>query len=235
MSLITNLQPNDILFIDEIHRLARPVEEVLYSVMEDFKLDIVLGKGVAAKSLRLDLPAFTLIGATTRTGALSAPLRDRFGHIYRLEFYTVDEIAQIITRSASILKTQISSDAAQLLAARARLTPRIANRLLRRVRDYAQIKADGAITKEQAQASLEMLAIDQLGLEAMDRQLLTAIVAHHNGGPVGLNTLAAMIGDEPQTIEDYFEPFLLQSGLLERTPRGRLATPKAKQHLKSLQ
>ncbi|MYB40542.1 Holliday junction branch migration DNA helicase RuvB [Candidatus Saccharibacteria bacterium] len=233
-SLITNLKAGDILFIDEIHRLNRAVEEILYSVMEDFKLDISLGKGAGAKSLRLDLPPFTLIAATTRTGSLSAPLRDRFGHIHRLEFYTVEEIAKIIRRSADILKTKITPEAAQTLAGRSRLTPRIANRLLRRVRDYSDIKADGLITETEAEAALEMLAIDNLGLDAADRLLLSLIIDNHGGGPVGLSTLAAMLGDESQTIEDYFEPFLLQIGLLERTPRGRCTTPKAKSHLTSL-
>lgn len=233
-SLITNLKEGDILFIDEIHRLNRAVEEVLYSVMEDFKLDITLGKGAGAKSLRLDLPSFTLIAATTRTGSLSAPLRDRFGHIHRLEFYTEEEIAKIISRSAEILKTKITPEAARTLAGRSRLTPRIANRLLRRVRDYSDIKADGLITEAEAEAALAMLAIDNLGLDAADRLLLRLIIDNHQGGPVGLSTLAAMLGDEPQTVEDYFEPFLLQVGLLERTPRGRCTTPKAKEHLKNL-
>ena len=234
-SLITNLKAGDILFIDEIHRLNRAVEEVLYSVMEDFKLDISLGKGAGAKSLRLDLPPFTLVAATTRTGSLSAPLRDRFGHIHRLEFYTVEEIAKIIRRSAGILKTKITPAAARVLAARSRLTPRIANRLLRRVRDYSDIKADGLIAETETEAALGMLAIDDLGLDAADRLLLSLIIDNHQGGPVGLSTLAAMLGDEAQTIEDYFEPFLLQIGLLERTPRGRCTTPKAKRHLESVQ
>ena len=230
-NLITNLKAGDILFIDEIHRLSHPVEEVLYSAMEDFKIDIILGKGVGAKSLQLDLPHFTLLAATTRAGSLSTPLRGRFGHLHRLEFYAVSEIAQIIQRSAKILKTQITPPAALLLAGRARLTPRIANRLLHRVRDYSDIKADGSIHEEQAQAALQMLAIDALGLDAADRTLLRAILEHHDGGPVGLSTLAAMLGDEPQTIEDYFEPFLLQIGLIERTARGRCLTRKAKKHL----
>ena len=231
-SLITNLQSGDILFIDEIHRLSQPVEETLYSVMEDFKLEIVLGKGAGAKNLQLDLPRFTLLAATTKAGSLSSPLRGRFGHLYRLEFYTVSEIAQIVERSAQILKTQITSQAALILAQRARLTPRIANRLLRRVRDYTDIKADGLITEKQVKAALEMLAIDHLGLDVADRSLLRTILERHHGGPVGLNTLAAILGDEPQTIEDYFEPFLLQIGLLERTNRGRCLTAKAREHLK---
>ena len=234
VALMTNLQAGDILFIDEIHRLSRPVEEVLYGIMEDFKLGIILGKGVAAKSLQLDLPAFTLIAATTRTGALSAPLRDRFDHMHRLEFYTVAEIARVIERSARILKTQIAPQAAQILAERSRLTPRIANRLLRRVRDYSQIKASGTITAAVATAALSMLAIDNLGLDSADRLLLQTILDNHQGGPVGLSTLAAMLGDEPQTIEDHFEPFLLQVGLLERTSRGRCITAKARQHLRLL-
>ena len=234
VGLMTNLKAGDILFIDEIHRLSRPVEEVLYSIMEDFKLDIMLGKGAAAKSLRLDLPPFTLIAATTRTGALSAPLRDRFGHICRLEFYTIEEIARIIERSARLLKVEIAPEAAHLLAGRSRLTPRIANRLLRRLRDYSEIKAGGKITVETAEAALAMLGVDELGLDSVDRLLLKTILDNHQGGPVGLSTLAAMLGDEPQTIEDHFEPFLLQTGLLERTPRGRCVTPKARQHLKSL-
>ena len=233
VSLMTNLKAGDILFIDEIHRLGRPVEEVLYSIMEDFKLDIMLGKGAAAKSLCLDLPPFTLIAATTRTGVLSAPLRDRFGHICRLEFYTIEEIARIIKRSARLLKTEITAEAAHLLAGRSRLTPRIANRLLRRLRDYSEIKAGGRITVEAAEAALAMLGVDELGLDSADRLLLRTILENHQGGPVGLSTLAAMLGDEPQTIEDHFEPFLLQTGLLERTPRGRCLTPKARQHLNS--
>ena len=234
VGLMTGLKKGDILFIDEIHRLGRPVEEVLYGIMEDFKLDIILGKGAAAKSLRLDLAPFTLIAATTQSGALSAPLRDRFDHIHRLEFYAVEEIARIITRSAGILKVQITPEAARLLAERSRLTPRIANRLLRRVRDYSQIKASGAITLGAASGALEMLAIDNLGLDSADRLLLSTISEHHAGGPVGLSTLAAMLGDEPQTVEEHFEPFLLQAGLLERSPRGRCLTAKAKRHLRSL-
>lgn len=233
-SLITSLKQGDILFIDEIHSLNRPVEEVLYSVMEDFKLDIVLGKGAGAKNLRLDLPPFTLIAATTRTGSLSAPLRDRFGHIHRLEFYTIEEIARIITRSAKILKTKITPKASEMLAGRSRLTPRIANRLLRRVRDYSDIESDGLVSEKETEAALKMLGIDNLGLDSADRLLLSSIIDNHRGGPVGLSTLAAMLGDEQQTIEDYFEPFLLQIGLLERTPRGRCTTLKAKRHLESL-
>ena len=199
--------------------------------MEDFKLDIILGKGAGAKSLRLDLPRFTLIAATTRTGSLSAPLRDRFGHIHRLEFYTKPQITEILLRSAKILKTRIDKTAAEILASRARLTPRIANRLLRRVRDYSQVKASGLITEKEAHGALKLLAIDSLGLDANDRLLLQSIIDHYAGGPVGLSTLAALLGDEAATVEDYYEPFLIQIGLLERTPRGRCTTPKAARHL----
>lgn len=230
-SMLTNLQEGDILFIDEIHRLSRTVEEVLYSAMEDYAIDIMLGKGPSAKSLRLDIPKFTLIGATTRTGALAAPLRDRFGHIYRLEFYSHDEMEQIIKRSAQILGTDINPKAAQLIAHRARLTPRIANRLLKRVRDYADINGDGIIDEPHAIAALELLNIDALGLDKADRRLLEAIIENYRGGPVGVETLAAMLADERSTIEDYFEPYLLQIGMLERTPRGRKVTHKAYTHL----
>lgn len=230
-SLLTNLEDNDILFIDEIHRLHRSVEEVLYSAMEDFKLDIMLGKGPSAKSLRLDLPKFTVIGATTRTGSLAAPLRDRFGLQHRLEFYTDEEIAQIIRRAAKILKIEIDKDASIFLAKRARLTPRIANRLLKRVRDYAEVHGKGKVDLEVAEKAMEMLEIDELGLDPADRRVLVTIIDNHSGGPVGVNTLAAMTGDEPSTIEDFFEPYLLQVGLIERTPRGRKATQKAFKHL----
>lgn len=230
-SLITNLKDGDILFIDEIHRLNRSVEEVLYSAMEDFKLDIMLGKGPSAKSLRLDLPRFTLIGATTRTGALAAPLRDRFGIIHRLEFYSESDIAEILKRSARILGARIDDVAAVELAKRSRLTPRIANRLLKRVRDYADVNGDGIIDHAAAGDALSMLEIDELGLDPSDRMLLLAIIENYAGGPVGLGTLAAMLGDETTTIEDYYEPFLLQIGLIERTPRGRKVTRKAHTHL----
>lgn len=230
-SLLTNLQDGDILFIDEIHRLHRTVEEVLYSAMEDFKLDIMLGKGPSARSLRLDLPKFTIIGATTRTGALAPPLRDRFGMIHRLDFYTPEEIAKIIKRSAKILNVPIDSEAAKLLAARARLTPRIANRLLKRVRDFADINGDGIVDYDLAIKALALLEIDNLGLEPADRQLLNAIIEHHNGGPVGVETLAALTAEERTTIEDFHEPYLMQIGLMERTPRGRKVTPKAWKHL----
>lgn len=230
-SLLTNLQDGDILFIDEIHRLHRSVEEVLYSAMEDFKLDIMLGKGPSARSMRLDLPKFTLIGATTRTGALAAPLRDRFGLQHRLEFYTRDEIAQIIQRAAGILGVKISADAAGHLAERARLTPRIANRLLKRVRDYADVNGDGVIDQNIANKALALLEIDALGLDPADRRVLEAVIEHYNGGPVGLDTIAALTGDERTTIEDFYEPYMMQIGLLERTPRGRKVTSKAYKHL----
>lgn len=230
-SLLTNLQDGDILFIDEIHRLHRSIEEVLYSAMEDFKLDIMLGKGPSARSLRLDLPKFTIIGATTRTGSLAAPLRDRFGIQHRLEFYSDLEIAQIIRRAASILGVSINEEAAQLLAKRARLTPRIANRLLKRVRDYADVNGDGIIDQKITNSAMQLLEIDELGLDPADRRVLEAIIEHHNGGPVGVDTLAAITGDERSTIEDFFEPYLMQIGMLERTPRGRKATTKAYEHL----
>lgn len=233
-SLLTNLQDSDILFIDEIHRLHRSVEEVLYSAMEDFKLDIMLGKGPSAKSLRLDLPKFTIIGATTRTGALAAPLRDRFGMIHKLEFYNQDEIATIIKRSAGILGIKIDEKAAKKLAARARLTPRIANRLLKRVRDYADVNGDGFIDEPTSNKALDLLEIDELGLDPADRHLLNAVIDHYKGGPVGLETLAAITADEKTTIEDFHEPYLLQIGLLERTPRGRKTTPKAHIHMNKL-
>lgn len=230
-SILTNLQDGDILFIDEIHRLSRAVEEVLYSAMEDFKLDIVIGKGPAARSIRLDLPKFTIIGATTRTGSLAAPLRDRFGHIYRLEFYTADEIAKIITRAASILETQIQPESASLLSTRARLTPRIANRLLKRVRDYADVNGDGIIDTVMTTQALELMEIDELGLDAADRHLLNSLIDNYGERPVGLTTIAALTGDEATTIEDFHEPYLMQIGFIERTPRGRLVTQKAKKHL----
>lgn len=230
-SLLTNLQDGDILFIDEIHRLHRVVEEVLYSAMEDFKLDIMLGKGPSARSLRLDLPKFTIIGATTRTGELAAPLRDRFGLIHRLEFYKPEEIARVLKRSAKILNVPLNTEAAELLAHRARLTPRIANRLLKRVRDYADINGDGIIDNDLAKRALALLEIDELGLDPADRQILNAIMEHHDGGPVGVETLAALTAEERTTIEDFYEPYLMQIGLLERTPRGRKVTPKAWKHM----
>ncbi len=230
-SILTNLQDGDILFIDEIHRLHRSVEEVLYSAMEDFKLDIMLGKGPSARSLRLDLPKFTIIGATTRTGALAAPLRDRFGIQHRLEFYTDDEIAQIIRRTASILNVGINEKASRELAKRSRLTPRIANRLLKRVRDYADVNSDGIIDENITHKTMKLLEIDEVGLDPADRRILETIIEHHNGGPVGVDTLAAITGDERTTIEDFFEPYLMQIGMLERTPRGRKVTHKAYEHL----
>jgi len=216
-SILTNLSDGDILFIDEIHRLGRSVEEILYSAMEDFKLDIVIGKGPAARSIRLDLPRFTVIGATTRTGSLAAPLRDRFGHIYRLEFYTPEDT--------------IRSEAADLLSTRARLTPRIANRLLKRVRDYADVNGDGIIDVKTTTNALEMLEVDELGLDPADRNLLQSILENYGDNPVGLTTIAALTGDEATTIEDFYEPYLLQIGFIERTPRGRRVTIKAKRHL----
>jgi len=230
-SILTNLQDGDVLFIDEIHRLSRTVEEVLYSAMEDFKLDIVIGKGPAARSVRLDLPKFTVIGATTRTGALAAPLRDRFGHMYRLEFYTPDEISQIIARAAGILDSKITAESADLLSTRARLTPRIANRLLKRVRDYADVNGDGIIDQPTTKKALALLEVDELGLDPADRHLLISIIDNYGSNPVGLNTIAALTGDEATTIEDFYEPYLLQIGFIERTPRGRRVTQKAYTHL----
>ena len=230
-SILTNLEDGDILFIDEIHRLGRSVEEVLYSAMEDYKVDIVIGKGPSARSVRLDLPKFTVIGATTRTGSLAAPLRDRFGIIHRLEFYTSNEISRIITRAAKILDNEIDAASAEMLATRARLTPRIANRLLKRVRDYADVNGDGSITLQITTSALALLEIDELGLDAADRNLLASILDNYGDSPVGLSTVAALTGDEQTTIEDFYEPYLLQIGFLERTPRGRRVTPRAIQHL----
>jgi Holliday junction DNA helicase RuvB len=234
-SLLTNLQDGDILFIDEIHRLNRTVEEILYSAMEDFKLDIMLGKGPTARSLRLDLPKFTIIGATTRTGELSAPLRDRFGMINRLEFYTPEEIERIIIRAAAILNVSIDKPAAHELAKRSRLTPRIANRLLKRVRDYADVNGDGIIDVPTSHKALELLDVDDLGLDASDRRLLVAIIDNYDGGPVGVETLAALTAEERSTIEDFYEPYLMQIGLIERTPRGRKVTHKTYKHLGKVQ
>ena len=230
-SLLTNLQDGDILFIDEIHRLPRTVEEVLYPAMEDFHLDIMLGKGPSARSLRLDLPNFTIIGATTRVGTLSAPLRDRFGMVHRLEFYNQDEMVMILKRSATILNVPLEETAAKEIAARARLTPRVANRLLRRVRDVAEVEGDGVITRKLADRALDMLEIDELGLDNGDRTLLAMIIDNHRGGPVGVDTIAALCSEERTTIEDVYEPYLMQVGMLSRTPRGRTVTPKAYQHL----
>lgn len=231
-AILTNLSEHDILFIDEIHRLSRSVEEVLYPAMEDYALDIIIGKGPSARSLRIDLPKFTLIGATTRAGLLTAPLRDRFGVISRLEMYTPDELVKIVTRSASILGIAITPDGAAQIASRSRGTPRIANRFLKRVRDFAQVKADGTITGTVANDALNMLEVDELGLDMVDRRMLLAIVKNFGGGPVGLDTLAASIGEESNTIEDVYEPYLLQLGFLNRTPRGRVLTPLAYEHLK---
>ncbi len=230
-ALLTNLNEGDILFVDEIHRLNRSVEEILYPAMEDYALDIIVGKGPSANSIRLDLPKFTLIGATTRAGQLSAPLRDRFGVTLRLELYTPEELARIITRSAGILSVDIVPEGAFEIARRSRGTPRIANRMLRRVRDFAQVKADGVITKEVADQALCALEIDYLGLDPVDRRMLGAIIDNYNGGPVGLETLAATIGEEAVTLEDVYEPYLMQLGFLTRTPRGRCVTQKAYQHL----
>ena len=230
-SILTNLADGDVLFIDEIHRLGRAVEEVLYSAMEDYKLDIVIGKGPAARSVRLDLPKFTVIGATTRTGSLAAPLRDRFGHIHRLEFYTPEEIERIITRAANILESRIDPMAAQNLSTRARLTPRIANRLLKRVRDYADVNGDGIIDEVTTTKALELLEIDELGLDPADRNLLQSMLENYGDNPVGLTTMAALTGDETTTIEDFYEPYLLQLGFIEKTPRGRKVTLKARRHL----
>lgn len=230
-SILTNLSDGDVLFIDEIHRLGRTVEETLYSAMEDFKLDIMIGKGPAARSVRLDLPKFTVIGATTRTGALTAPLRDRFGIMHRLEFYSPAEISQIIKRSANILDSKIDSVAADMLSTRARLTPRIANRLLKRVRDFADVNGDGIIDEDTTKKALQLIEVDELGLDPGDRNLLNRIIENYGTNPVGLNTIAALTGDEATTIEDFYEPYLLQIGFIERTPRGRRVTPKAYKHL----
>ena len=230
-ALLTNLNEGDILFVDEIHRLNRSVEEILYPAMEDYALDIIVGKGPSANSIRLDLPRFTLIGATTRAGQLSAPLRDRFGVTLRLELYTPEELSQIITRSAAILNVDIVPEGAYEIARRSRGTPRIANRMLRRVRDFAQVKADGVITKDVADQALCALEIDHLGLDPIDRRMLGAVIENYVGGPVGLETLAATIGEEAVTLEDVYEPYLMQLGFLTRTPRGRCVTAKAYQHL----
>ncbi len=230
-AILTNLQEGDVLFIDEIHRLHRTVEEVLYPAMEDFALDIMIGKGPSARSVRLDLPAFTLIGATTRAGQLSSPLRDRFGVVSRLEYYTVDELTYIVSRTSDILQVQIVGEAAGEIGLRSRGTPRIANRLLKRVRDYAQVKGDGIITLDIAQSALRLIQVDDLGLDSIDHKVLRAIIESFRGGPVGLDTIAAIIGEESQTIEDVYEPYLLQIGFLQRTPRGRMVTTAAYRHL----
>ena len=230
-ALLTNLQENDILFVDEIHRLNRSVEEVLYPAMEDFAIDIIIGKGPSANSIRLDLPKFTLIGATTRAGQLSAPFRDRFGVTLRLELYTPEELALIVTRSAGILEVPIEEEGALEIARRSRGTPRIANRMLRRVRDFAQVTAGGVITRSVADRALKALEIDGLGLDNVDRRMMESIITNYGGGPVGLDTLAATINEESVTLEDVYEPYLMQLGFLTRTPRGRCVTPKAYQHL----
>ncbi len=229
-AILTNLAPHDILFVDEIHRLSRSVEEVLYPAMEDYALDIIIGKGPSARSIRLDLQPFTLIGATTRAGQLTSPLRDRFGMIMRLELYSVEELKQIVVRSAHILGVEIDESGAVEIAKRSRGTPRIANRLIKRVRDVAQIKGDGRVTAEMADMALNMLEIDKLGLDGVDRRMVMAIIKHFGGGPVGLDTLAATIGEEATTIEDVYEPYLLQLGFLNRTPRGRVVTKSAYEH-----
>lgn len=226
-AILNNLQDGDLLFVDEIHRLNRQVEEVLYPAMEDFSIDIVIGKGAGARSIRLDLPKFTLVGATTRAGMLTAPLRDRFGVVHRLEFYTKEELTQIILRSAQVLKVKIDKEGAMELARRSRGTPRLANRLLKRVRDFAQVKYDGHITKEVADFALDLLEVDKLGLDNIDREILTTMMEKFAGGPVGLDTLAAAIGEDAGTIEDVYEPYLIQNGLLQRTPRGRMVTDLA--------
>lgn len=230
-SILTNLTAGDILFIDEIHRLSRAVEEVLYPAMEDYALDIMIGKGPTARSIRLDLPKFTLIGATTRAGQLSAPLRDRFGIVFRLEMYSPDELSTIVARSANILKVDCDMDGLREIACRSRGTPRIANRMLKRVRDYAQVRGDGKITLPLAREALNMLDVDELGLDRVDRAVLSAMIDKFGGGPVGLDTLAATTGEDAGTIEDVYEPFLLQLGFLMRTPRGRVLTPSAYRHM----
>jgi len=230
-AILTTLERNDILFIDEIHRLPKPVEEVLYPAMEDYSLDLMTGKGPGARSIRLPLKPFTLIGATTRSGQLSAPLRDRFGMSFRLEMYPPEDLAKIVTRSAGILNTPITEDGALEIARRSRGTPRIANRFLKRVRDFAAVRGNGTVTKEIADVALQAMEVDELGLDAVDRKMLTAIICHFNGGPVGLETLAAVTGEAGVTIEDVYEPYLMQIGFLNRTPRGRLATAGAYRHL----
>ncbi|OGA71995.1 MAG: Holliday junction DNA helicase RuvB [Betaproteobacteria bacterium RIFCSPLOWO2_12_FULL_65_14] len=229
-AILTNLEPRDVLFIDEIHRLSPVVEEILYPALEDYQIDIMIGEGPAARSIKLDLPPFTLAGATTRAGMLTNPLRDRFGIVARLEFYSGEELAKIVRRSAQLLKVEIAEDGAVEVARRSRGTPRIANRLLRRVRDYAQVKGDGTVTKAVAEAALKMLEVDALGLDVMDRKLLLAVIEKFSGGPVGVENLAHAIGEEVDTIEDVLEPFLIQQGYLQRTPRGRMATLTAYRH-----
>ena len=230
-AIITQLEAGDVLFVDEIHRLPRPVEEVLYPAMEDFQLDIVLGKGPAARSIRLDLPRFTLVGATTRTGSITGPLRDRFGLVARLDYYTADDLEAIVRRAAGILGVQIDDPGAVEIARRARGTPRIANRLLRRVRDYAEVRGDGTVDRATAEAGLALFGVDRLGLDKVDRAILSALCERFGGGPAGLSTLAICVGEQTETVEDVYEPFLIQEGLLMRTPRGRVAMPAAWEHL----
>jgi Holliday junction DNA helicase RuvB len=230
-ALLTNLDEGEVLFIDEIHRLSRVVEEVLYPAMEDFQLDIVIGKGPSARSLRLDLPHFTLVGATTRTGLVTGPLRDRFGFVARLDFYVPEELEAIVVRTAHILDVRLDSGGADEVARRARGTPRIANRLLRRVRDFAEVRSDGVVNRAVAREALTLFEVDEQGLDKVDRSILTAVCRRFGGGPVGLSTLAISVGEEPETVEDVYEPYLLQLGLLKRTPRGRVATPEAFVHM----
>ncbi|MGI6517927.1 MAG: Holliday junction branch migration DNA helicase RuvB [Bacillota bacterium] len=230
-AILTNLAPGEVLFVDEIHRLGRPVEEILYPAMEDYALDIIIGKGPSARSIRLDLPRFTLIGATTRAGLISSPLRDRFGVVHRLEFYSVDDLATIVSKSAQVLDIGIDSAGAYEIARRSRGTPRVANRMLRRVRDYAEVRADGVISEDVARDALAMLDVDELGLDRLDRKILSTIIDKFEGGPVGVETIAASINEERDTIEDVYEPYLMQLGLIDRTPRGRVATIGAYQHL----
>ena len=229
-AILTNLEPNDVLFIDEIHRLSPIVEEILYPALEDYQIDIMIGEGPAARSVKLDLPPFTLVGATTRAGMLTNPLRDRFGIVARLEFYTAEELGRIIERSASLLKVEVAPEGAHEIARRSRGTPRVANRLLRRVRDFAQVRAGGAVTREVANDALVMLDVDTIGFDLMDRKLLLAVIEKFSGGPVGLDNLAHVIGEEAETIEDVIEPFLIQQGFLQRTSRGRVATLSAYRH-----
>ncbi len=229
-AILTNLEPNDVLFIDEIHRLSPVVEEILYPALEDYQIDIMIGEGPAARSVKLDLPPFTLVGATTRAGMLTNPLRDRFGIVARLEFYSVEELTRIVARSAKLLEVETALDGAREIAGRSRGTPRISNRLLRRVRDFAEVKADGSISREVADAALKMLDVDALGLDVMDRKLLLAVIERFDGGPVGVDNLAAAIGEERDTIEDVLEPYLIQQGYLQRTPRGRMATASSYRH-----
>ncbi|MDE0094798.1 MAG: Holliday junction branch migration DNA helicase RuvB [Gammaproteobacteria bacterium] len=230
-AILTNLEPNDVLFIDEIHRMSPAIEEILYPAMEDYRLDIMIGEGPAARSIKLDLPAFTLVGATTRAGLLTSPLRDRFGIVHRLQFYTIEELGRIVERSARLLKLSFDNGGVEAVAARSRGTPRIANRLLRRVRDYAEVRSDGFINREVADAALDMLEVDRYGLDALDRSMLLAIMTKFDGGPVGIDSISAAIGEERDTIEDVVEPYLIQQGFLMRTPRGRMATSNAWRHL----